>query len=176
MKRLLFLPLSFLLVSPSAFAQSSPTDSEALQGLLAEVRQLRQVLQSSIVTSQRAQILFYRVQMQEMAVARTSQRLDDARSKLAETQSNRNHFATEAKQAEDDGSRIQNAAERKNFEDMARYWKKKFEALADEEQQRQAKEIEAKEDMRLEQVKLSELQERLDELDKALGKVQSKSP
>jgi hypothetical protein len=46
MKRLSFLPLALLLVS-TAFAQTNPTDSDTLNALLTEVRQLRHDLQTT---------------------------------------------------------------------------------------------------------------------------------
>src|SRR3989442_4877580 len=89
MHRSWFLVSSLLVMPGAAFAQSASSDSQALQALVSEVRQLRQLLQTSAVATQRAQILVYRVQAQETAVARAFQRLDDARSKLAEAQSSR---------------------------------------------------------------------------------------
>src|SRR6266403_1460269 len=74
----------FLLISAPVFGQSTATDSQTLQALLAEVRQLHHDLQTTTVAAQRAQILLYRLQGQEVIVARASQRLDDARAKLAE--------------------------------------------------------------------------------------------
>src|SRR5881396_1039827 len=82
-------PIFFLLISAPVFGQSTATDSQTLQALLAEVRQLHHDLQTTTVAAQRAQILLYRLQGQEVIVARASQRLDDARAKLAEIQSNR---------------------------------------------------------------------------------------
>lgn len=78
-----------LFISAPVFAQSSSTDSQTLQALLAEVRQLHHDLQSTTIAVHRAQILLYHLQGQEAIVARASQRLDDARARLAETQNNR---------------------------------------------------------------------------------------
>src|SRR5712664_183098 len=89
MRRTLFLVLCLLLTSSAVFCQTSSTEAPTLQALLAEVRQLRQDLRTATATSQRVQILLQRVQGQEAAVARASQRLDDTRAKLAETQANR---------------------------------------------------------------------------------------
>jgi hypothetical protein len=54
MNRLSFLTLTLLLVSTAAFAQTSPSDSDALKVLLTEVRQLRHDLQSATAAAQRA--------------------------------------------------------------------------------------------------------------------------
>src|SRR5216684_6457268 len=89
MHRSCLLILGLLLIAAPVLGQSASTDSQTLQALLAEVRQLRHDLQTTTLAAQRAQILLYRLQGQEAIVARASQRLDDARARLAEVQSNR---------------------------------------------------------------------------------------
>lgn len=169
MRRSWLLILSFVLVSVSLRAQTSPSDSQTLQALLAEVRQLRKDLQSTTAAVQRAQILFYRLRVQEATVARASQRLDETRSKLAQTQSERKKLATDIKHSEDFVGNEQNPpADRKQIEDLLPQLKAKLESLASEEQQRQSDEIEAQEQLRAERTKLSELQEQLDRLQNAL--------
>ncbi len=169
MRRTWFLLLCFLLTSPAGFGQTSSTEAPTLQALLAEVRQLRQDLRTATATSQRVQILLQPVQGQEAAVARASQRLDDTRAKLAETQANRRRQATFLKQNEDFASNSENSpAARKEAEDVISRVKPELERLGDEEQQRQSRKIEAEEQLRLGQAKLGELQDQLDRLDKSL--------
>ncbi len=169
MRRTLFLLLCLLLTSSAVFGQTSSTDAQTLQALLAEVRQLRQDLRTATATSQRVQILLQRVQGQEAAVARASQRLDDARAKLAETQANRRRQATFLKQNEDFASNSENPpAARKEVQDVIPRQKLELERLGEEEQQRQSRETEAEEQLRLGQAKLGDLQDQLDRLDKSL--------
>ena len=82
-------------MATATFAQTTSSDSQTLQALLTEVRQLRQDLQASLTRMQSAQILLSRLQIQEVAVSRASQHLDDARSKLAEVE-----VAVKSEQAE----------------------------------------------------------------------------
>jgi hypothetical protein len=56
--------LSLLLSSTACFGQTTTGDSQTLQALLSEVRQLRQDLQITTIAAQRAQILIYRLQGQ----------------------------------------------------------------------------------------------------------------
>jgi chromosome segregation ATPase len=169
MNRSLLLVLGFLLFSTACFGQTTPADSQTLQALLAEVRQLRQDLQTTTIAAQRVQILIYRSQGQAAAVARASQRLVDARAKLAETQSDRKKLAADIRQYEDFISHTENSpAQRKEIEDVLPQLKTKLESLETEEQQRQTKEIEAEQQLRTEEVGLSELHDQLDRLDKAL--------
>jgi chromosome segregation ATPase len=163
--------LSLLLFPTACFGQSTPGDSQTLQALLSEVRQLRQDLQTTTIAGQRAQILIYRLQGQEAAVARASQRLDEAQEKLARIQDERKHVATDVKQHEDFISSTENPPnDRKEIEAVLPQVKTKLESLENEEQQRQAREIEAEQQLRAEEVRLSDLRDQLDRLDKNLEK------
>jgi hypothetical protein len=65
MRRLLLAVLTLFVIPTLALRQSAPTDSQTLQALLAEVRQLRHDLQTTTATTQRAQIALYRLQRQD---------------------------------------------------------------------------------------------------------------
>jgi len=161
--------LGLLLFSTACFGQTIPGDSQTLQALLSEVRQLRQDLQTTTIAGQRAQILIYRLQGQEAAVARASQRLEEAREKLARTQDERKHVAADVKQQEEFISNMENpAAERKEVERMLFQSKTRIESLDSQEQQLQTREIDAEQQLRAEEVRLSDLRDQLDRLDKAL--------
>jgi chromosome segregation ATPase len=151
------------------YGQSSSTDSQTLQALLAEVRQLHHDLQTTTIAAQRAQILLYRLQGQEAIVARASQRLDDARARLVEVQSNRTKLTADIKKYEELVSQTENSpTDRKQIEDLLPQLKAKLAALENEEQQRQTREIEAEDELRTERAKLGELQVQLDRLEKML--------
>src|SRR5215472_8559204 len=87
MHRLRFFILALVLLSATAYTQTTPADPRTLQTLLDEVRQLRQDFRTMAVSIERAQILLHRLQIQEAAVGRAQQRLDDARSRLTATES-----------------------------------------------------------------------------------------
>ena len=171
--------LGLLLSSSTCFGQTTPGDSQlqALlsevrqlrQDLLSEVRQLRQDLQTTSIAAQRAQILIYRLQGQEAAVARASQRLDEARDKLARIEEQRQRVVTAIKQNE---ALLSNSdtppAERKQIEDAVAQLKARLESLENQEQQPQTREIEAQQQLRTEEVRLSDLRDQLERLDKAL--------
>ena len=166
---MLGLVLGFLSFSTTCFGQTTTGDSQTLQALLSEIRLLRQDLQTTTIAAQRAQILIYRLQGQEAAVARASQRLDDAQDKLARIQDERKHVSSDAKQTEDFISNTENpATQRKELEDRVRQLKTRLELLESEEQQRQTREIEAEQQLRAEEVRLSDLRDQLERLDKAL--------
>ena len=169
MKRLLFLPVTLLLVSTAAFAQTSPTDSDTLKALLTEVRQLRHDLQTTTVAAQRAQILIYRVQAQESVVRRMQERVDDARSRLAQVRFEQNNRAISMKQIEEKKGRTETpTTEQKDLEDTLTQIKARFDAEANTEGEIQARITDAEDRLRIEQAKLGELQDQLDRLDKTL--------
>src|SRR6266478_1997005 len=146
MNRSSLVALSHLLFSAACFGQTTPGDSQTLQALLSEVRQLRQDLQTTTIAGQRAQILIYRLQGQEAAVARASQRLDEAREKLARIQDERKHVATDIKQHENFMGNTENPpTQRKEVEGVLPRLKTRLESLENEEQQRQTREIRSEE-------------------------------
>ncbi len=161
--------LNLLLFSTACFGQTTPGDSQTLQALLSEVRQLRQDLQTTTIAGQRAQILIYRLQGQEAAVARASQRLDEARDKLARIEEQRQQVVTAIKRTEGLISNTDNPpTQRKELEDSLAQFKTRLESLENQEQQPQTREIEAQQQLRAEEVRLSDLRDQLDRLDKAL--------
>jgi chromosome segregation ATPase len=163
------LPVTLLLVSTAAFAQTGPTDSDTLKALLTEVRQLRHDLQTTTVAAQRAQILIYRVQAQESVVRRIQERVDDGRSRLAQVRFEQNNRAISMKQIEEKKSRTETpTTEQKDLEDTLTQIKARFDADANTEGEIQARITDAEDRLRIEQAKLGELQDQLDRLGKTL--------
>ncbi len=167
MRRVYFLIVVVLGMTAAALGQTPSSDLQALRALLSEVRELRQVLQVSLGRIQSAQILLSRLQIQQVAVTRASQHLDDARSKLAEVQVVMRSEAAEIKHFEDEAPTAgQSAAQ---VEEALKRAKSDLEASTNLEQQRQATEAEAEEQLRTEQDKLNGLEAQLDELVRNMG-------
>jgi chromosome segregation ATPase len=166
-----------LLASSPAFGQSSPSDSQTLQALLAEVRQLRHDLQTATADALRAQILLYRWQRQEAVVASASQRLGAARVKLTETQTRRARLTSDIQQNEDFLGRNEGStADRKGAEDTLSALRAGLSQLQIEEQQGQTKVIEADEELQTERGKLAELETQLDKMERTLEKSNQQKP
>ena len=161
--------LCLLFVSASGLGQSTATESPGMQALVAEVRQLRMDLQATNGNALKVQILLQRLQLQETAVARTSERLIAARERLTDMQRHRTEVAALLKRSEELVENTETSSEdRKRFQAEISARKQELEAIAAVEQQRQAAEMEAEEQLRTEQAKLNELEERVDRLEKAL--------
>lgn len=172
MYRSTLLFLGILVSSLACHSQARQDDSQTLRDLLSEVRQLRQDLQTTTIAAQRAQILIYRLQGQEAAVARSSQRLTEARDQLARVRDAREHTASEIKRDEELADNTENppaGAKRKELEAVLAQHKSRLESLQNEEQQKQAQEIDAEQQLRAEEDKLSNLHDQLDRLEKALA-------
>jgi DNA repair exonuclease SbcCD ATPase subunit len=171
LKKSLFLILA-LLIPSAAKAQSPSSDSQYLHDLLAEVHQLRHELQTTTVALQRSQILLHRLDLQENAVNRATERRDAAQAKLTELQDTRKEMAAFVKQGDDQSDNNNKSADDANARQgvmmMIPQMKARLQSLDDDEQQAQIKLTEAEEQLRLEQAKLGELESQLDRLDKSL--------
>lgn len=153
----------FLSFCASTLGQS-PSSEQGMQALVAEVRQLRMDLHASNGNAVKAEILLYRLQVQEATVARVSQHVNDLRSRLAETQRHLRDLQAFVKQSES----LDNTQMSPELQSQIAADKSDLAWLPDDVQQRQAAEQEAEEQLRTEQAKLNELEERVDRLEKAL--------
>jgi DNA repair exonuclease SbcCD ATPase subunit len=169
MKRAPIVVLGCLSLAVPCAAQAPQGDSQTLQALLSEVRQLRQELQTSLIVSQRAQILIHRLQAQEAAVGRAAQRLEEARETLSGAQAERKQLAAEIERNEKlVGDERTLAAQRKALQDRLPIDRARLESIERTEQREQAREAEAHQQLQAEETALQDLRGRLDELDQSL--------
>ena len=99
MQRLIPLIVTLLVISlVPAVGQTAPTDSQTLQAILSELRQLRHELQTTSAMAARAQIVLYRLQQENETVARATQRVSDARQRVAGLEDARSHKAQDIEQ------------------------------------------------------------------------------
>jgi len=160
------------LVAFNGQCQTPAKETETLQSLLVEVHQLRQDIEAITLASQRVQIALYGLQIQDAAVARAAQRLDDARNRRLGAEAGREHTASQLQMMESSlASGKLPESETKEVQSRLPQLKSELDAQTSEVQNRQAVEAEAGSEFRTQQVKLSELQERIDRLDKALEKM-----
>jgi hypothetical protein len=160
-----FLPIvAFLGISGCAFGQSASSDTQTLQALLNEVRALRQDLRVSLNRTQATQILLARFQIQEGAITRASDRLNEARQKLLDTHVHQKELTLGVKRLEDALSAAENSEQRTALEDRIKHVKSDLEVTGNIAQQQQTTEIQAEQHLREEQDQLNALESRLDEL------------
>jgi lysyl-tRNA synthetase class I len=171
MRRLL--PLAFVIFFVAgpihAIAQAPSADAQTLQSLLEEVRKLRQDLQFTAATVQRMQILLYRIRNQMEVVAQTRQRHDEAQAALTQMKYRREQAAVQIKQQEESFNRSDDPNSRKYIEENLERMKQWMEQIAQAEPEVQVRETERANDLRIEQAKLSDLEDQLDRLDNQLA-------
>jgi hypothetical protein len=109
MFRLSSVALVLLLFVPNAVGQEVDRESETMQALLSEIRELRRDLQAAAVAARRAQIVICRLHEQAMAVERATKRWENAKSAVAQTQMQRKYNAYELQRLEENKDRIENA-------------------------------------------------------------------
>jgi DNA repair exonuclease SbcCD ATPase subunit len=176
MPRKLLLMLLCFAMPAAGRGQATPSDSQTLQSLLSEVRDLHQELHSSLARMQKAQVLLIRWQSQQSVVEHASQRLDEARTKLAGEQDYQRRIALDSKRLEDDLSAEQVPAQQKVLQDQADRLKADYDAstkMVDQDQQAQ---IDCEQKLRNEQDKLDALDAELDDIVKSMGNAEGEPP
>ena len=157
--------LCLLFCSTVWIQAQTPTDSQLL---LNEVRQLRQDLAATTVTVQRTQILLFRLQLEEAAMNRATQRLDQAKSQLANLQQRLKNEADQIQGLQAELDRTQDANQKIRLPNMIANLKKDLENWTPQVQDAQSKEIDAEAQLRTEQAKRDTLEAALDKIDKQL--------
>ena len=172
MYRLSFLLLILTIVSTPAMGQTTAKDSPTLEALLTEVRQLRQDFEATVVIARRMQVLIYRLQRENTAVARLSRSVDDAHAEVNQLENERGQLAADIKQHEDFVSSNLNASgDRKVVEDALPGLKEKLALLDDQLQQAQDRESAAQRQLHSEETKLDNLEAELARLERSFEPV-----
>ncbi len=162
---------AFAILCAAGFAQGqTPAKAvETLQALLDEVHQLRQSIDGMTVASQRVQIALHAMQLQDGAVARSSQRLNAARSRCQGLEIGRQHTLADLQRLEQAvATGTMAAAEAAVVKQQLADLRTRMESQTVETQSCQVTESEALAQFRTDQAKLQELQNRIARLDKAL--------
>ena len=176
MHRSTALVLSFLVLSAvPILSQATATDSQTLQAILAELRQLRHDLQTTSAMAARAQIALYRLQRENEAVTQATQRVSDARQKVIQLEDARNHKVKDIEQDRASVNRSNEPNAQQEFEEVILpRLKSELQLLQRQEQQARTEQAEAEQQLRDEQVKLDGLNDLLDRYNNALEEVSRK--
>jgi chromosome segregation ATPase len=157
--------LPLLLCFAALLSAQTPTDSQLL---LNEVRQLRQDLAATSAALQRTQILLFRLQLEDSAIARAAQRLDQAKSQFTGVQQRRKNQESEIQGLELELQRTQDQTQKARIPQMIAGLKREIENYAPVEQDAQSKLIDAENQFRSEQAKHDALEAALEKIDKQL--------
>ena len=178
MKMALRTLLCFLaLSSVTAFAQApkanEPTtqkDEQTLRSLLDEVRQLRVALQRANLNAYRAQITVERLRIQQDRVDRLARELEGVRREIMETESWSARLTERLKDLENQMNLETNASRRAQIETEYKDVKYGIEEGAKRQGQRRERETHLGKELQAEQLKLNELNDRLEALDREIEK------
>ncbi len=149
----------------AAWMQAQPsTDVQ----LLNEVRQLRQDLAGTRLAVQRTQILLYRLQLADAALARATQRADQASARLIAVQQRHKNRADQIQNLESRLNLPPEPAQKESLPEIVAQLKRELESWAPDEQDAQTRQIETQSQLRAEQAKRDDLEAALIKLDKEL--------
>jgi chromosome segregation ATPase len=152
---------AMLFVATNGLCQSPSKDNDTLQSLMGEVHQLRMDIEAMTVASQRVQIALYQLQIEAAAVARAAQRVESVHDRCTNTENTRQNTAAVVQRSE-------TALASGSIQDSET---KQLQSQTAESQACQTSEVEASGQLQHEQVKLTEMQERIERLDKTLEKL-----
>jgi hypothetical protein len=161
-----FVTFVFLMAPASGMAQTASADSATLQKLLDEVRLLRMNLEKTATLGPRMQLLLHRTGLQDARVARISQQLDEVHKQVAAETAQQADAAERLVKIEQDISTEADAGRRAQLEDVRAHFK--MIAGRGPDQQLRARESELANSLQTEQATLSELNEKLDALERQL--------
>jgi len=147
------------------------SDKATIQALLVEVRQLRLALERSTSILPRVQLAAQRLQAQQDRVDRLSRELRNYRAD-SDSKPGKEKLALALKQIESEMGQTQDAARRKEMENVSKSLAAEIEQVTFREQQDRAQEIELMSQLQSEQAKLRTLSDQLDALEKKLEEVQ----
>jgi phage-related protein len=116
MRRIILTVIAGLAVTSAGHAEVNQSDSQTLQAILSELRQIRSELHDQQARNQTMQVLLFEMQTYQTAVNRATQRTDEAKLKLSETRDAERHFSTDISRGEDSLREVQDEADKKRIE------------------------------------------------------------
>jgi chromosome segregation ATPase len=162
-----FLPAIFLFPA-AAISQSVVAPDSVSQQLLVEVRQLRLAIERATSVLPQAQLLLQRTQLQQQHVEAISRQLEQLRAELTRAWGEDAQMTAEIRTGEARATQESNQDRRRDLEDRIKALKAHLEQQGIRDQQQKAREGELAGQLQSEQIKLSELQQRLDALERTL--------
>src|ERR1039458_473763 len=145
-----------LCIVTAAAAQTPSPDTQALQALVTEIRQLRQDMLSTTIVTQRVQVALYRLQTQTALVTRASAQLEAARTAAGNAQSELKRIVAYIPVVEEEARSAGDNAQRKAKEESVAQVKINLERMTSDEQRLRSREIDAETQFRAEQAKLAD--------------------
>ena len=149
---------------------------QPMQAILNEVHLLRLAIQRSNLNTYHAQVTLERFRLQQQQVNRLNEKMDSVRARLAKIKLDQDGISEEVKQAESNLAKEADPAKRRELEKVQQGLKLGMDHIAKLETQVREEETQLVGQLQVEQAKLTELNERLDALQKELEIVDKPQP
>jgi len=158
----------FLILSPVAWCQKTGPETQTMQDVLLEIRQLRHDLQTAAVAARRAQIVIFRLHEQQMIVDRATERLQNTKDVLLQMDRQRESEEMQIKGMEEAKDRTDSEISVKECELWLTQARERVGAMATQEQEWKARELEEEADVQAARGKLEQFENELDQQDRDL--------
>jgi len=165
MTRVIFVLWMFSAAQAQTQAPATPT----IEALLKEVHQLRLALERLAQIAPRIQIAVERLKVQQEKVARTAQQLEELRRDLDRRRSDQPKIQQRLQAIESQASQAVDPGRRRELDEGLKMFKVEAEEHEKSLQQMQAREGELSGQLQTEQSRLTELNDRLDQMERALN-------
>jgi chromosome segregation ATPase len=157
-----------VVLAQQAAPPSRSSDSQVLQQLLDEVRQLRRTCERASAAGARLQIVLQRMQLEQNQLNRIDSKLESVRDDLMTAESQQAQSSSQLSDLENRLSQEQDPNRRKELQEQQKEMKMMLEEQTRSMQDLRTREGELLASSQGEQAKLNEFQERLDALEKAV--------
>jgi hypothetical protein len=157
--------LLFVVLTSPSLAQTAHSDSQTLDAILAELREIHHELRST----QAMQTLLAELGAKQSVVNQAVERVDRERSSLIQIQSDQKRILSELDRAQDKSEHSSDPTEQKRLTEEVERLKTNISAFKIQEQARQSAVEEAQQRLRDSQDTLQEVQDQLDAMTKKLA-------
>jgi exonuclease VII small subunit len=164
MNRVATLALFGVLSVVPCFAQTNQTDSQTLRDILTEMR----AIHNEVRLSESTQILLTELGIQQTAVNRATERRDELRSRVSQSQTNQRELTLRLTRAQESADAATTPETKKNFVDMQENLKSSIASLKRQELEQSNNLQEAESLLRKEQLTLDDIQAQLNDVVKKL--------
>jgi predicted nucleic acid-binding Zn-ribbon protein len=151
-------------------SRTSPTQADVLPALLVEVRGLRAAMEQMAAAGPRVQLALGRLQIQEQRVSTLVRRLDDMKTSRSAAEKSVEQMEQQIKTYEEMAREASDANERKASEEGMKMFKVQLAQLRAELQHMQSEEAAVTQELAAEQSRWNDFNQRLEELERALGR------
>jgi len=165
MFRVILLSLGSLCFSSSAPCQIADPQTKTVEAILSEIRQLRQDLGAAAIATRKAQIVIYRLHVQQGVLERTMERRDNVKDQLAQLQNPKKYQADQIAQLEEMSDKAATEQMRQQYAGSAERLRSELGLWAAREQELQTELIERETELRSERGKWEYLEAELDRLE-----------